>query len=169
MKILKKGGGSREKGEEETKSMPHAPVLEHGKSVLWSASVFVSSHLCKFVSPLCSVFFKAMEVIRWWCKFHLQSFYFVITYKIQLILYVYSELFIYSQNIPYFNWFNHTKWGNNKTSLPFTLFLRYSIDYIWSTMEQWRQYLCRFLYTYDFLWSPPLFLSNADSYKLSYL
>jgi hypothetical protein len=26
MKILKKGGGSREKGEEETKSMPHAPV-----------------------------------------------------------------------------------------------------------------------------------------------
>jgi hypothetical protein len=28
MKILKKGGGSREKGEEETKSMPHAPVLE---------------------------------------------------------------------------------------------------------------------------------------------
>jgi hypothetical protein len=38
---------------------------------------------------------------------------------------------------------------------PFTLFLRYSVDYIWSTMEQWRQYLCRFLYTYDFLWSPP--------------
>jgi hypothetical protein len=27
MKILKKGGGSREKGEEETKSMPHAPVV----------------------------------------------------------------------------------------------------------------------------------------------
>jgi hypothetical protein len=27
MKILKKGGGSREKGEEETKSMPHAPVI----------------------------------------------------------------------------------------------------------------------------------------------
>ena len=26
MKILKKRGGSREKGEEETKSMPHAPV-----------------------------------------------------------------------------------------------------------------------------------------------
>jgi hypothetical protein len=26
MKILKKTGGSREKGEEETKSMPHAPV-----------------------------------------------------------------------------------------------------------------------------------------------
>jgi hypothetical protein len=26
MKILKKGGGSREKGGEETKSMPHAPV-----------------------------------------------------------------------------------------------------------------------------------------------
>jgi hypothetical protein len=26
MKILKKGGDSREKGEEETKSMPHAPV-----------------------------------------------------------------------------------------------------------------------------------------------
>ena len=25
--ILKKGGGSREKGEEETKSMPHAPVV----------------------------------------------------------------------------------------------------------------------------------------------
>ena len=24
---------------------------------------------------------------------------------------------LYSQNIPYFNWFNHTKWGNNKTSL----------------------------------------------------
>jgi hypothetical protein len=41
---------------------------------------------------------------------------------------------------------------------PFTLFLRYSVDYIWSTMEQWRQFLCRFLYTYDFLWSPPLFL-----------
>jgi hypothetical protein len=53
---------------------------------------------------------------------------------------------------------------------PFTLFLRYSVDYIWSTMEQWRQYLGRFLYTsYDFLWSPPLFLNNADSYKLSYL
>jgi hypothetical protein len=33
---------------------------------------------------------------------------------------------------------------------PFTLFLRYSVDYIWSTMEQWRQYLCRFLYTYDY-------------------
>jgi len=30
---------------------------------------------------------------------HLQSFYLVITYKIPLILYVYSELFIYSQNI----------------------------------------------------------------------
>jgi hypothetical protein len=28
MKILKRGGGSREKGEEETKSMPHAPVVE---------------------------------------------------------------------------------------------------------------------------------------------
>ena len=27
MKILKKGGGSREKGEEETKSMPHATVI----------------------------------------------------------------------------------------------------------------------------------------------
>ena len=27
MKILKKGWSSREKGEEETKSMPHAPVL----------------------------------------------------------------------------------------------------------------------------------------------
>ena len=27
MKLKKKGGGSREKGEEETKSMPHAPVL----------------------------------------------------------------------------------------------------------------------------------------------
>ena len=27
MKILKKGAGSREKGEEETKSMPHAPVV----------------------------------------------------------------------------------------------------------------------------------------------
>jgi len=28
MKILKKGGGgSREKGEEETKSLPHAPVV----------------------------------------------------------------------------------------------------------------------------------------------
>jgi hypothetical protein len=27
MKILKKRGGSREKGEEETKSMPHAPVI----------------------------------------------------------------------------------------------------------------------------------------------
>jgi hypothetical protein len=27
MKILKKGAGSREKGEEETKSMPHAPVI----------------------------------------------------------------------------------------------------------------------------------------------
>jgi hypothetical protein len=28
MKILKKkGGGNREKGEEETKSMPHAPVV----------------------------------------------------------------------------------------------------------------------------------------------
>jgi hypothetical protein len=26
MKILKKRGGSREKGEEETKSMPHTPV-----------------------------------------------------------------------------------------------------------------------------------------------
>jgi hypothetical protein len=39
---------------------------------------------------------------------------------------------------------------------PFTLFHRYSVDYIWSTMEQWRQYLCRFLYTYDFLWSPHL-------------
>ena len=51
---------------------------------------------------------KAMEVIRlwrsyqWWCKFHLQSVYLVITYQIQLILYVYSELFIYSQDIPYF-------------------------------------------------------------------
>ena len=30
MKILKKGGGSREKGEEETKSMPHAPVCRTG-------------------------------------------------------------------------------------------------------------------------------------------
>jgi hypothetical protein len=27
MKSWKKGGGSREKGEEETKSMPHAPVI----------------------------------------------------------------------------------------------------------------------------------------------
>ena len=27
MNILKKGGGSREKGEEEAKSMPHAPVV----------------------------------------------------------------------------------------------------------------------------------------------
>jgi hypothetical protein len=27
MKIMKKGGGSREKGKEETKSMPHAPVM----------------------------------------------------------------------------------------------------------------------------------------------
>ena len=31
MKILKKGGGSREKGEEETKSMPHAPVIACNK------------------------------------------------------------------------------------------------------------------------------------------
>jgi hypothetical protein len=30
MKILKKGEGSREKGEEETKSMPHAPVVTAG-------------------------------------------------------------------------------------------------------------------------------------------
>jgi hypothetical protein len=28
MKNLKKGGGSREKGEEEAKSMPHAPVTQ---------------------------------------------------------------------------------------------------------------------------------------------
>jgi hypothetical protein len=28
MKILKKRGGSREKGEKETKSMPHAPVVD---------------------------------------------------------------------------------------------------------------------------------------------
>ena len=34
MKILKKGGSSREKGEEETKSMPHAPV--------WMTDVFSS-------------------------------------------------------------------------------------------------------------------------------
>jgi hypothetical protein len=31
MKILKKGRGSREKGEEETKSIPHAPVNESYK------------------------------------------------------------------------------------------------------------------------------------------
>ena len=43
------------------------------------------------------------------------------------------------------------------------------------TMEQWRQYLCRFHYTYDFMWRPPppppppLILNNADSYKLSYV
>jgi hypothetical protein len=48
-----------------------------------------------------------MEVIRWrlwrsyrwWCKFYLQSCYLVITDKIQLILYVYSELFIYFQEV----------------------------------------------------------------------
>ena len=28
MKILKNEGGSRERGEEETKSMPHAPVCQ---------------------------------------------------------------------------------------------------------------------------------------------
>ena len=33
MKILKRGGGGgREKGEEETKSMPHAPVLLKSKT-----------------------------------------------------------------------------------------------------------------------------------------
>jgi hypothetical protein len=31
--FLKKGGGSREKGEEETKSMPHAPVIYDSKII----------------------------------------------------------------------------------------------------------------------------------------
>ena len=31
MKILEKKGGSREKGEDETKSMPHAPVILYTK------------------------------------------------------------------------------------------------------------------------------------------
>jgi hypothetical protein len=35
MKILKKGRGSREKGEEETKSMPHAPVDESAQTMIY--------------------------------------------------------------------------------------------------------------------------------------
>ena len=34
MKILKKEGGDREKGEEETKSMPHAPVVWHTQNCI---------------------------------------------------------------------------------------------------------------------------------------
>ena len=52
---------------------------------------------------------------RWWCKSHLQSFHLAITYKIQSTLHAHSELPIYSQNTPYFDWFNHTKRRNNKT------------------------------------------------------
>jgi hypothetical protein len=40
MKILKKTGGSREKGEEETKSMPHAPVVVRTK---FDISVFIAT------------------------------------------------------------------------------------------------------------------------------
>ena len=52
MKILKRGGGSREKGgEEETKSMPHAPV-----SFLWIID-------CHFV---CLSFFDGLRMICIW-------------------------------------------------------------------------------------------------------
>ena len=34
MKILKKGGVVEKRGEEEAKSMPHAPVVLNGKHVL---------------------------------------------------------------------------------------------------------------------------------------
>jgi hypothetical protein len=38
MKILKKGGEVEKRGEEETKSMPHAPVNETLKTPLFSTS-----------------------------------------------------------------------------------------------------------------------------------
>jgi hypothetical protein len=37
MKILKKGGGSREKGEEETKSMPHAQTYVYQTNYMLSS------------------------------------------------------------------------------------------------------------------------------------
>jgi len=118
-----------------TGSISQQVISDHEKSV--SASVFASSHLCEFVSPLCSV-----------------------------VVFLYSSFLSFSCVLSRFCLvFGFCRFLNN----PFTLFLRYSVDYIWSTMEQWRQYLCRFLYTCDFLWSPPLFLNNADSYNLSYL
>jgi hypothetical protein len=40
MKIFKKGGGSREKGEEETKSMPHALVNVNIKIVQNLVKIF---------------------------------------------------------------------------------------------------------------------------------
>jgi hypothetical protein len=39
MKILKKGGVVEKRGEEETKSMPHAPVDADGEKNLWNASL----------------------------------------------------------------------------------------------------------------------------------
>ena len=53
MKILKKGGGSREKGEEETKSMPHAPVVFTVKYIC-----LVIHTKCMFFLPLGFVLYK---------------------------------------------------------------------------------------------------------------
>jgi hypothetical protein len=40
MKILKKGGVVEKRGEEETKSMPHAPVISYTAHLGWETPVF---------------------------------------------------------------------------------------------------------------------------------
>ena len=73
MKILKKKGGVVEKREEETKSMPHAPVAKRNNYTAICCNIVTSENIKWLFIIVLSFQKQKRDSTKWWCSVRNQT------------------------------------------------------------------------------------------------